>query len=72
MTTADALKALEFGTVRVSQRGVPHVVHEGYSVVWFGRTKVYRVFWPWPGVDQRHRDFGAPEAVREFLKVVPR
>lgn len=35
---------------RVSARGVPHlVVNECVSVCWFGRAKAFRVFWPYPG-----------------------
>ena len=39
------------GELRASKRGVPMLVVGFTSVAWFGRTKTYRVFPPFPAWD---------------------
>lgn len=49
------------GIYRISNRGVPHLVVSGgsgmCSVCYFGSTRTWRVFYPYPGRDQNKMDF---------------
>lgn len=70
-TVVGAVKKLDeigLGKIRESQRGVPHLVYNGISVVWFWRESKYRVFWPWPSFEnQKRRDFAEANEVKKFL-----
>ena len=58
-------------TFRWSRNRVPHFVVEsngrGFSVCWFKRPKVYRVFYPYPGENQTRRDYRTPEEVVKYI-----
>lgn len=51
--------------VRVSARGVPHIVGEGlaYSIAWFGKHRKYRLFYPYASGSQSRRDFKSQDAL---------
>lgn len=59
------------GRIRTSKKGVKHaVVSVGsitYSIMWFRRTNMFRVFWPYPSNVQEHIDFDTPGKVVEFI-----
>lgn len=64
------------GTVRISQRGVPHVLVGGYSVCWFHTPKFFRVFWPygeaaWAIGKQENRRFDTLKEVKKFIEENP-
>jgi hypothetical protein len=54
-------KALVDSELRISQRGVPHVVYQTggrvVSICWFGRDQKFRVFDPYPSDNPRKKDF---------------
>lgn len=58
---------------RTSARGVPHVVvstgYETFSVCYFGKTRTYRVFWPYPSWGRRTNkaDFEDLEGVKKYI-----
>lgn len=66
------------GTVRISKKGVPHIVVEGnnckYSVAYFSSTNTFRVFWPYPsyGELQNKKTLAAEDDVARFLSNVDR
>ena len=55
------------GTLRTSMRGVPHLVirqgSKAVSVCWFGRTRSYKIFWPYPSSSQRRVNARTPAEV---------
>jgi hypothetical protein len=55
------------GEIRISARGVPHLVYKQFSVVRFGSKKL-RVFSPHPSKDQERQDFGQWPHVVQFLQ----
>lgn len=64
----------EFLTPRWSHSDVPHIVlqfrTQTYSVCYFGRDKVYRVFFPYGGsCTQRHYDCKTPQEVVDFVQL---
>lgn len=67
-------EALNGSRLRVSQRGVPHLVVprglRSFSVTYFASTDTWKVFWPWPtyGRQQRSRSFHSDGAVVRFLE----
>ena len=75
--TEDALKRLteEFGNAkfRRSKKGVPHIVvvtdTNTFSVCYFGKSKVFRVFHPYPsfGENQVKATFSDVECVVEYI-----
>ncbi len=71
-----ALKDLGRGKIRISSRGVPHVVdnidgHFRISIAYFARTKTWRVFWPWPSREEQERkDFKSVEECSNFLAIL--
>jgi len=73
----DAAKLLELRWAatqyRVSRRGVPHVIvdteYQTFSVCWFGKSQIYRVFFPYPswGHEVTRADFKTLEDVKRYL-----
>lgn len=64
-----AVARLTGGSVKSSKRGVPHLVIDGYwSVCWFGKTRVYRVWqgYATPG-NMKVCDCATPEEVAEVI-----
>ena len=62
----------EFLRHRWSRNDVPHVVlqfrSKMYSVCYFGRSKTYRVFWPYGTYgEQNHRNFCTVQEVVDFV-----
>ncbi len=59
------------GTLRTSKRGVPHVLvnveDTTYSIVWFKKTNIFRIFWPYPSDEQHKQDFDTPGKVIAFI-----
>lgn len=65
-------------TSRWSKRGVPHLVvtniinpvNGTYSIAYFGKTKIYRIFSPYPsyGQPQTKQDFLSIEEVIKFFR----
>jgi len=55
------------GELRISRRGVPHIVVSDHSVCWMGRNRVYRVFYPYGADPQSRKDFVDVAGVQEFL-----
>lgn len=60
------------GDLRVSQRGVPHIVtHKNtitISICFFARSGTFRVFWPWGvSLDQEHKDFRHSEEIVDWI-----
>ncbi len=61
------------GFVRLSKKGVPHIVVERggrtYSVCYFASTNTFRVFWPYPsyGAVQSKKTVANEEAVIKLL-----
>jgi hypothetical protein len=60
------------GRLRISQRGVPHILVEyggtTYSLAYFSRTDTYRAFFPWPSRGPQERtDFASRAAVLDFF-----
>ncbi len=60
---------------RLSRRKVPHLVvwadEEIYSVCFFGKTKTWRIFYPWPsyGKTQTKMDFPTFGHVIEYFQL---
>lgn len=61
------LLRVHLGEIRVSKRGVPHLVFKDCSVSYFATKKIFRVFYPWPASSQYKFDFKTPVDVRKFL-----
>lgn len=59
------------GYVRTSARGVPHVVvshkNKGYSICYFKKSDIFRVFFPYPNEIQTKTDFKTSSEVVEFI-----
>lgn len=59
------------GEYRVSRRGVPHVlITRGgvtYSVCYFKRSNLYRVFYPYGSSNQERRDFATLDDLTGFF-----
>ena len=67
--TIKKLNAVGIGAVRISARGVPHLVTEKSSVTWFWKNRKYRVFMPYPGNGQQTRtDFINAQEVKQFIE----
>lgn len=54
---------------------VPHLVAkvgEGFSICWFGKSKFFRVFHPYPHYSETptRSDFRKPQEVVEYIKEV--
>lgn len=60
--------------LRLSHRGVPYFTfsHDGMtkSVCWFGRRKVWRLFWPFASDTQEKMDFADSRDLLEHLGFV--
>ncbi len=58
---------------RESRKGVPHVVvdaeYQTFSVCWFSKSQIFRVFFPYPSWDQKmtRADFKTLEGVESYL-----
>ncbi len=58
---------------RTSRKGVPHVVvdaeYQTFSVCWFSKSQIFRVFFPYPSWDQKmtRADFETLEGVETYL-----
>ena len=58
---------------RTSRKGVPHVVvdteYQTFSVCWFGKSQIYKVFYPYPswGQEMTRADFETLEDVKRYL-----
>jgi len=58
---------------RTSRKGVPHVVvdtpHQTFSVCWFSKSRIFRVFFPYPSYGERmtRADFETLEGVETYL-----
>lgn len=58
---------------RWSFRDVPHLLLElsnkiTYSICYFGKSKTWRIFYPYLGSNQQKKDFSSEEEVLKFLK----
>lgn len=63
------------GDARVSRSGVPHALvpiagGRFASVCWFGRGKVWRLFWPYGAVRQRRLDYTSPELLERAVRLL--
>ena len=75
-----ALSELLCGTFRVSNKGVPHIIvrciaiERSYSVAYFGKSKTWRVFFPYMEFDvkQTKWDFKTEDEVLKFFEEIPR
>jgi len=58
---------------RTSRKGVPHVVvdtlYQTFSICWFSKSQIFRVFFPYPSWDQKmtRADFETLEGVKTYL-----
>ncbi len=58
---------------RTSRKGVPHVVvdaeYQTFSVCWFSKSQIFRVFFPYPSWGQKmtRADFKTLEEVESYL-----
>lgn len=59
------------GESRISSRGVPHVIVKkngvSISVCWMGEKRVWRVFWPYPGFEQKRESFQKKDELVKFI-----
>ena len=47
------------GRLRISSNGVPHIIRTiggiTYSYCYFKKTKLWKLFWPWPSFDGQQK-----------------
>ncbi len=59
------------GEVRISKRGVPHIViakgDTTYSIAYMGRKRFWRVFYPYPSNNQKKKNFSNIEQLQLFF-----